>query len=93
MTATDRSAVLADVASTVSLARDMHGHGRHKAAEALFKQAAERVERIFGPNDPTLADILDAYTEFLVSHRREAEASPIRERSNQIRGRARPASA
>jgi len=93
MTETDRFAVMADAVSTVSLAGDLNRRGRHQAAEALFLQATTHVERVLGPYDPGLADILEAYTEFLVSHRREVEAAPIRSRSNQIRERARLASA
>jgi hypothetical protein len=92
MTAIDKSALVADALGTVSLARDLHRYGRDKAADALFQQAAARVERILGPDDLMLAKVLEAYSEFLVSVRREAEASPIRERSNRIRGRTRPAS-
>lgn len=93
MTAPSRSAVLGQAASTVSLARDLHRNGRLKAAEALFKHAAVHVETALGPDDVGLVCILEAYAEFLVSIRRESEAAPIRDRSNQIRGRARPASA
>jgi hypothetical protein len=88
----DRSVIMADSAGLVSLARDLHQWGQHKVAEALFQQAATHLEQILGSDDPTLANILDAYTDFLVSLRREAEAASLRERSNQIRGRARPAS-
>lgn len=93
MTATDRSTALADAVSTVSLARDLHRYGRHKAAEALFLQAIAHVEITLGPHDHGLANILEAYAEFLVSLRREADAVPVRERVNEIRNRARPASA
>lgn len=84
---------MANAISTVSLARDLHRYGRHNAAEALFLQASAHVERILGPHDPALANILDAYSEFLVNLRREADAGPVRERSNRIRERSRPISA
>ena len=82
---------MADSPSLVSLARDLHQWGQHKVAEALFQQAAPHAEQVLGPDDPALASILDAYSDFLVSLLREAEANPLRECSNQIRGRARPA--
>lgn len=91
MMTTDRSAVVADAVNTVSLARDLNHHGNHKAAEAVFLQATAHVGRVLGPYDPGLANIL-AYTEFLVSHGHEVEATPVRERSKQIRERARLAS-
>jgi hypothetical protein len=91
MTVIARSTVVADAAGHVSLARDLHRYGRHKAAEALFQQTAAHVEKTLGSHDPMLANILDAYTDFLVSLHREAEAASTRERSNQIRGQARSA--
>lgn len=93
MATTDRSRALADAVSTVSLARDLHRYGRHKAAEALFLQAIGHVERTLGPHDHGLAKILEAYMEFLVSLKREADAGPVRERLNEIQNRARPGSA
>ena len=80
---------MAKAISTVSLARDLHQYGQHKAAEALFLQATAHVEGVLGPHDPALANILDAYMEFLVSLRREADAARVMERSNRIRERAR----
>ena len=72
----DRSVIMADSAGLVSLARDLHQWGQHKVAEALFQQAATHVEQILGSDDPTLANILDAYTDFLVSLRRKQKQLP-----------------
>lgn len=88
----DKPTVVADTVGLLSLARDLHRSGRYKAAEALFQQASRQVERTLGPHDIFLANILDAYAEFLASLRREAEAASIRGRSNQIRGLTKPAS-
>ncbi len=87
----DKPAVVADTVRLLSRARDMHQSGQYKAAEALFQQAASQVEKMLGPHEVFLANILDAYAEFLASLRREGEAASIRERSNQIRGQAKPA--
>jgi hypothetical protein len=92
MTRIDKETVVADTVGLLSLARDLHQSGRYKAAEALFQQAASQVEKILGPHDVFLANILDAHAEFLASLQRGAEAASIRERSNQIRGQTKPAS-
>jgi len=81
----DKSTVVADAVGLLSLARDLHQFGRYKAAEALFQQVASHVENMLGPHEVFLANILDAYAEFLASLQRGAEAAIIRERSNQIR--------
>lgn len=88
----DKATVVADTVGLLSLARDLHQSGRYKAAEALFQQAASQVEKTLGPQDIFLANILDAYAEFLTSLQRGAESASIRERSNQIRGQTKPAS-
>jgi hypothetical protein len=87
----DKPTLVADTVSVLSLARHLHQSGQYKAAEALFQQAASQVEKMLGPHDVFLANILDAYAEFLASLQRGAEAASIRERSNQIRGQAKPA--
>jgi len=87
----DKPTVVADTVGLLSLARDLHQSGRHKAAEALFQQAASHVEKMLGPHDVFLANILDAYAEFLATLQRASEAASIRERSNQIRGQTKPA--
>jgi hypothetical protein len=87
----DKPTVVADTVSLLSLARELHQSGRYKAAEALFQQAASQVEKSLGPDDAFLANILDAYAEFLASLQRGVEAASMRERSNQIRGQAKPA--
>ena len=53
--------------SEITLARDLHQWGQHKVAEALFQQAAPHAEQVLGPDDPALASILDAYSDFLVT--------------------------
>lgn len=88
----NKPTVVADTVGLLSLARDLHQSGRYKAAEAIFQQAASQVEMMLGPHDVFLANILDAYAEFLASLKRRAEAASIRERSNQIRGQTKPAS-
>ena len=88
----NKPTVVADTVGLLSLARDLHQSGRYKAAEAIFQQAASQVEKMLGPHDVFLANILDAYAEFLASLQRRAEAASIRERSNQIRGQTKPAS-
>jgi len=88
----DKSTVVADAVGLLSLTRDLHQSGRYKAAEALFQQVASHVEKMLGPHDVFLANILDAHAEFLASLQRGAEAASIRERSNQIRGQTKPAS-
>ncbi len=88
----DKSTVVADTVGLLSLARDLHRSGQHKAADALFQRAASRVEKMLGPHDVFLANIYDAYAEFLASLQRRAEAANFWERSNQIRGQTKPAS-
>lgn len=85
MARTDKSTVVADTVGLLSLARDLHQSGQHQAAEALFQQAASRVERTFGLHDIFLANIYDAHAEFLASLQRGAEAANFWERSHQIR--------
>jgi hypothetical protein len=82
----DKPMVVADTVGLLSLARDLHQSGQYKAAETLFQRAATQVEKTLGPDEVVLANILDAYAEFLVSLQRGAEAASIRERSKQIRG-------
>jgi hypothetical protein len=88
----DKSTVVADTVGLLSLARDFHRTGRYKAAEALFQQAASQVQKSLSPHDIFLANILDAYAEFLTSIQRGVESASIRERSNQIRGQTKRAS-
>ena len=88
----DKPAVVANTVSLLSLARDLHRSGQYKAAEVLFQQAATQVEKTLGPHDVFLANILDAYAEFLTSIQCGAKSASIRERSNQIRGQTKSAS-
>ena len=81
----DKAAVVSDTVSLLSRATELQQSGHFSTAEALFKQAASQVETMLGPHDVFLANILDAYGEFLASLQRGAEAASIRERSNQIR--------
>jgi hypothetical protein len=87
----DKPTVVAETVSLLSLARDLHQSGQYKAAEALFQQAVTQVETTLGSHEVFLANILDAYAEFLLSLQRVAEAASIRERSIQIREQAKPA--
>ena len=64
--------------SEITLARDLHQWGQHKVAEALFQQAATHAEQVLGPDDPALASILDAYSDFLVTRSGKQRQIPRR---------------
>lgn len=58
--------------------------GRHAAAEKLFQRAWGLVERTLGHKHPMMAEVLECYSELLMSTNRSAEGIAMRRRSEAI---------
>ncbi len=61
--------------------------GRYAEAEPLYQQALEIYEKMLGPEDPDVANILESYAALLYKTKRQAEAAELEARVKGIRAK------